>query len=170
MISKREKFFQIAISIFTLESTYGHLKWKVTDLEKKSKVSRTLIYRYFGSNKSDIFINGLKIFLNEFYGFSEKPSVSFPESIRKARKLMEEHREAVIFYQKWRLIDSELKEIFISTEKKFQKKLKNIFPNLNSSELMTAHACIHGLVTSPFLSPQEAQRGFEELTSKGVFK
>ena len=172
MNSKNEKFFRISLSIFALETAKGHLRWKVTELEKKSKVSRTLIYRYFGKNKAEIFKNRLEIFLNEFYGFADtlnSPS-NFAEQIEGARRLLKENRDAVIFYQKWRLTDSPIKDIFIKTEEKFRKKLKKMFPHLSSEEILLVHSCMHGLVTSPFLEPKEAKKLFEALEKKGLFK
>lgn len=171
MSSKHEKIFQVAVAIFSLEAKHGHLLWKVTDLEKKSKVSRTLIYRYFGNSKKQIFGQALNVFLTKFYGFEKSSSkpISFSKRVMLARELMQQHPDAVSFYQKWRSSSSELQKLFIQIEKKFQKKLKKIFPELSEQEILTAHACIHGLVTSPFLSPEEAALASEELTRKGIF-
>lgn len=171
MTSKQDKIFQVAVAIFPLEAKYGHLLWKVTDLEKKSKVSRALIYRYFGSSKKQIFAQALNIFLNQFYGFDKNSmaSIPFSERIMLARDLIQKHSEAVAFYQKWRSSNSEYQKLFLQVEKKFQKKLKKIFPKLDEREILTAHACIHGLVTSPFLTPEEAALAAEELVRKGIF-
>jgi AcrR family transcriptional regulator len=172
MTSKNEKIFRISLSIFALETAKGHLGWKVTELEKKSKVSRTLIYRYFGKNKAEIFKNGLEIFLSEFYGFADDNlgSSRFSDKIESARRLLKENRDAVIFYQKWRLTDSPIKDIFIKTEETFRKKLKKMFPHLSSDEILMVHACMHGVVTSPFLEPKDAKKIFEALVQKGLFQ
>jgi AcrR family transcriptional regulator len=171
MTSKQDKIFSVASTIFSLESQKGHLQWKVTELERKSKVKRALIYRYFGNSKKEIFKQALKIFLEQFYGLNRTntKAVPFPERIKLARRIIQKHPEAVSFYQKWRTTDSDLNNIFVETENKFQKKLKKIFPHLSEKEVLTAHICIHGLVTAPFLNPDQAASACEMLIKKGVF-
>jgi len=170
MSSKNQKIFDIALSIFALESQKGHLSWKVTELERHSKVSRTLIYRYYGKSKEEIFENAFKFFIQEFYGFSESPGETdgLKSKVKHARLLMQNHHEAILFYQKWRVSNSKFSEFFIEIEQKFQKKLSKFYPNLSQKEIVLAHAFIHGLVTSPFLSPEEAADGIDRLRSSGI--
>jgi len=41
-------------------------------------------------------------------------------------------------------------------EVKFQKRLKKRFPDFADIQILTPHAMIHGIVTSPFLTPDQA--------------
>lgn len=169
MSTKQEKISKVSKSIFFLESKYGHLKWKVTDLERTSKVSRTLIYRYFGNKKTEIFENALNHFIDEFYGFdSSNNEGDFLQKIFDARLMMLKNKEAVIFYQNWRLSEASLSNQFQVIEAKFQKKLKILFPNIRDEKIPILHGFIHGMITAPFLSPDQAIQGLKILNETGL--
>lgn len=151
--SKSEKMYHIASCVLALEVSKGHLAWTVSGLVKKSGLSRTLIYRYFGGNKKVILSNSVDLFVDKFYGFSQQ---EHPQPlwalVKTARKHILKFPEAAIFYQKCRSLDSPLKNKFMVVEQKFQKKLKNRLPLKSETEILVVHTIIHGLVTAPFLS------------------
>ncbi len=150
--------------MFSLEAAQGHLQWKVTDLVRKSQVSRTLIYRYLGRNKGEIFSNAFRCFIERFYGLSSTGRrMSLPDVIETSRALMETHPEAVIFYQKWRANGSPLRKEFMKIEERFQKRLRRLFPDKAAEDIVVLHAVIHGLVTAPFLTASQARHGCERL-------
>jgi hypothetical protein len=127
------------------------------------------VYRYFGGSKEEILINALRTFTNEFYGFTEKKTIlTLPERIQKARSYVFKNPEAIIFYQTWRARDSSLREEFNSIEKKFQRKLKKLFPQFDDTQILAAHTCIHGLVTAPFLTPEQASKICGDLEKKAI--
>ncbi len=148
---------KISHAIFELEDHHGHLKWKVTDLVRKLKMSRSLIYDYLGSSKKEILISAFKNFIDEFYGFDHSNGVpDFAEQIKQARQRMLNFPSAILFYQKWRSQDSWLKQEFIIIENKFQLKLSKRFPEMSKLQILSLHSLIHGLVTAPFLTGDEA--------------
>lgn len=156
-LSKKElTVLKVSTCVLKLESTKGHLKWKVTDLETKSKISRSLIYRYLGSSKEEILKNSLRVFTFEFYGFGSQVSIPFSERIRLTREFLLKNHEVILFYQKWRTQDSWLQKEFIAIETVFQKNLKELLPHLSDEAIRGLHACLHGLVTAPFLNPEDA--------------
>ena len=155
-LTKEEKIFFISIEVLKLEARFGHMKWKVTELVKNTKVSRTLIYRYFGSNKMQILTEAFKIFIYDFYGLNQKPQeLSFLERLTQARDLISKNPELILFYQKTRSSDNFLKEEIIKIEKLYQKKLLKLFPELDDKSSKLLHAFIHGLVNSPFLTSEQ---------------
>lgn len=166
--TKPQKLHHLAVCIFALESGKGHLKWKVTDLVRKSGISRTLVYRYLGNSKKEILTSALNIFCSDFYGFADESRNNFPIEIARAREHLIKYPEAILFYQKWRSRESFLKVEFEQIERRFQKKLKSIFPHYSESEILLAHACIHGAVTSPFLSGDQAECIGRDLQRKGI--
>lgn len=164
-VTKKGKTVEsISICVLQLEVSKGHLKWKVTDLEAKARISRSLIYRYLGSTKEEILRNAVQIFTASFYGFShEGLAVPFPERVRKTRAFLIEHPEAIIFYQKWRSKDTWVSQELLSAEMKFQKKLKKLFPKLTELQVLMVHGFLHGLVTGPFLTGEQSFACAEEL-------
>lgn len=165
--SKKETLRRISHSVFLLEEQCGHLKWKVTALVRKAKVSRSLVYEYLGSSKKEILVAALRNFLGDFYGFDDqKTGASFADQIMAARKRMLMHPEAVVFCQKWRRKDSWLTSEFVSTENRFQGLLRKDRPDLTEMQTLAIHTMVHGLVTAPFLSAEKAgaiSRLFEDL-------
>ena len=156
--SKSEKMFHIASCVLALEISKGHLEWTVSGLVKKTGLSRTLIYRYFGGNKKIILDNSIDVFVDKFYGFSyQEYKQPLWTMIETARKHILKFPEAAIFYQKCRSLDSSLKKKFILTEQKFQKNLKKIFPLKSDTEILVVHTIIHGLVTAPFLTVDDVE-------------
>lgn len=157
-LSKKEAtVLKLSICVLKLEMSKGHMRWKVTELEAKSKISRSLIYRYLGSTKEEILKSSLQIFTFQFYGFKkEETPLPFHKRIEYTRQFLIDNHEIVLFYQKWRTQDSWIQKEFIAIENRFQQLLKEIFPVLKTDEIFAIHALIHGLVTAPFLTPTQA--------------
>jgi AcrR family transcriptional regulator len=164
-VTKRDRTIQqLAICIFQLEVGKGHLKWKVTELEAKAKVSRSLIYKYFGSTKPEILKKGIEVFTSHFYGFAPSPKQApFAERVRASRSFLKDVPEGTIFYLKWREKDVWVSKELHRAEVRFQRKLAKLYPALDSEQVLTVHAFLHGLVTSPFLSAEQAARGAQQL-------
>jgi len=164
-VTKKGKTVEsISISVLQLEVSKGHLKWKVTDLEAKARISRSLVYRYLGSTKEEILRSALQIFTASFFGFSEEGlNVPFAERVRKTRAFLIENPEAIIIYQKCRSKDTWDSQELIAAEAKFQRKLKNLYPKLTDFHVLMIHGFLHGLVTGPFLSGEQAFSCAEKL-------
>lgn len=158
---KPQTIRRIAYAVFSLEDLHGHLKWKITDLGRKVKISRSLIYEYLGSTKKDILSNSVRVFINDFYGFNGDSQLSPSERIKNARSMIIKNPETVFFYHKWRSKNSWLHQEFVEVEKKFRKKLNEESPTLKEKEVLALHALIHGVVTSPFLTPDQASDIFQ---------
>lgn len=168
-MSKQEKIFHVSLCIFALELSKGHLRWKVTELVRKSGMSRPVIYRYLGGSREEMLIAALNVFCSEFYGLDgNSKKQSFATMIGKARELMQQYPEAVIFYQKWRSRESFIQNEFIRIEARFRKKLHKYFPHFDEDQIQVAHTCIHGLVTSPFLTPTQTIQVCQSLSLKGI--
>src|SRR4051812_41652764 len=102
-MNKSQTILSISLSVFSLEAKKGHLKWKVTDIEKNAKFSRSLIYRYMGKSKEEILKSALMVFTSNFYGFTEElKKLNFNERLRLAREMVLKFPEVSVFYQKWR--------------------------------------------------------------------
>lgn len=127
-VSKSDTIQKLSEALFELESSKGHLAWKVTDIVRKAKLSRSLIYRYLGSSKKDMLSTALNNFINDFYRFEPtKENQTLPAMIMEARLRVYNRPEAILFYQKWRAKESWLQNEFIIVEKKFQRQLKKNF-------------------------------------------
>lgn len=153
--TKAQKMFHVSACILVLEMRKGHLSWKVTELVKKTGLSRALIYQYFGSNKQKMLKDAVRIFVDHFYGFDEE-SLTFSAMVGKARQHIIDYPDAALFYQKVRMGDSELSTDFQDVELRFRKKLAKKLPNFTEHQILVIHTCIHGMVTAPFLSVEDS--------------
>ncbi len=154
---KRETFLLLYQSVFALEASKGHLAWKVTDLVRKSGLSRSLIYKYLGSSKSAMLKTVVRDFISDFYGMDGPfRDLSLADHIMKARQQMMDNPDAIVYYQKWRSKNSPEQKQFTEIEARFQKKLRAGFPNATPDEILGYHALIHGLVTAPFLTAEQS--------------
>ncbi len=131
------------------------MKWSVAELARKSAVSRPLVYRYFGSSKEEILRGALKHIASIIY--------EGVDDIVTARMRLMEMPSAIIFYQKWRTSEGWITEEFIHIEKKFQGKIRKLFPKASAAQAVHIHALMHGLVTAPFITPAETAAAFENL-------
>lgn len=165
--SKTATLLKISHAVFQLEESHGHLRWKVTDLVRKTKLSRSLIYSYLGSSKKEILLSALRSFIHDFYALEKfEWSEDAWTQIKYARERMILYPEAIIFYQKWRTRKSWLQPEFIAIEKMFQLRIKSMCPDLTDVQVLGLHAFIHGLVTAPFLTPQQANDLFDQYLSQ----
>lgn len=147
---------RIMRAVIRLEISKGHLKWKVTDIAKMTKISRPLIYYHFGKKKIDIVMNCFNLIADEFYGFSEERILLVKQkgiavSLKITFELYRKFPEYGMFYQFWRNRTSPLQTEYIKIEEKYQKRLQLIFPHYSKSKIIALHGFFHGIVTAPFM-------------------
>ena len=142
----------VAATIIEFEIKRGHLKWSVLEIAKVAKMSRSLIYYHFGRTKQDILHNSLNELLEEFYGLSPaRAKSSLSESLKLTQQIYHAYPSLAIFFQKWRKTESQIAEMLLECEKKYEAKLKKAFPKADADQVKAIHAIFHGLVTAPYL-------------------
>ncbi len=76
------------------------------------------------------------------------------ESLLYTHKLFSENPSFGMFYLKWRTTPSPLQTLYLDIEKRYQARLKRIFPTLSTADVEALHALLHGIVTAPFLTEE----------------
>ena len=145
-------------AVIAAEVSKGHLKWKVSDIARFTKVTRPLIYYHFGKTKKDILSECLNVIAEDYYGLSEERSQSLTptallESLLRTRNMFLRNPSLVVFYQRSRMQDSQPGRQFIAIERRFQEKLKRSYPRLTDLQISAVHGLFHGVITAPFLNP-----------------
>ncbi len=98
-MTKAQKMFHVSACILVLEMRKSSLTWKVTDLVKKSKVSRSMIYQYFGSDKEHMLEQAIDIFVSQFYGFEDVPKgQTLATMVGRARQYVIDFPESALLY------------------------------------------------------------------------
>jgi AcrR family transcriptional regulator len=157
-MNETDKIWKIVNAILGLEVSRGHLKWKVSEVARAAKISRTLIYYHLGRSKKQIVENCLERVAGEFYGLSDERmrlvrEGRLYECVRQSQQLYQKYPEFMIFYSRWRMRKSPLQALLIDIEERYRKKLTELFPALEREEIFALHALMQGLVSAPFITP-----------------
>ncbi|HEX4924574.1 MAG TPA: TetR/AcrR family transcriptional regulator [Bdellovibrionales bacterium] len=169
---KDDIYWRILNSAVALDMRHGHQKWTMTQLSKQSKVSRTLIYYYFGKSKLGILNEAVTLFGAEFAGETAERLALWKEgrmaeTFLKSRELLKMVPALVPFYFINRSQPSELGEAIRKKEKAFRQKLAAFFPGRGASEIEALFGIFWGLVFAPDLSEAGIRRCVELLTASG---
>lgn len=153
---ENKKLEALLNSVFTAENQKGHLKWKVSELARSCKVSKSLVYYHLGKSKLEILFSCIDIVGAEFYGLNETResmvrSGDLVASIEYTRKMFLQTPAFTGFYIRWRMTDTEVGAKLKSLDDRYQAKLKALFPKLTPAERLGLQAIFNGLVTAPTL-------------------
>lgn len=170
---KDDIYWKVLNCALELEFKKGHLKWTMTELSRKSKITRSLIYYYFGRSKINIIEAAVKIIGTEFIGLTAKRETmwkkgEYEAGLLEARSLSDKMPFLCAFFLNYRDRPNEIGEALKKTEVNFQEKLKQAAPNASKAELQTIYAVYFGMIYSPNIGPEEIKifAGF----MKDIFK
>ncbi len=159
----------IAYQLLKLEIAKGHMKWKIADLARLSKVSRPLIYYHFGKTKMEILLNAIQVAAEDYYALVGPRSEyakkgRFTESVLVTRKILLDNPWVATFSQKWRFEEGEISRKLEYFESCYRRKLHESFPHLTHPQILMLHSHLHGIVTAPFLTPEEIRDTLDRLS------
>ncbi len=155
MGAKKDKTYRsILNAALELDFKKGHLKWTISLLARKSKVTRSLIYYYFGRSKIGIVKEAVKLIGEEFVGLSERRlqmwrEGQFEATISEARKMFEKSPYILSFYTNYRDHKNEIGDALIAIENEFLKKIAQFMPKLSGPEIKAIFSLYFGIVFSP---------------------
>lgn len=154
--NKDDNFWKILDSVFRLEVTKGHLRWKMSDVSRMAGVQRTLIYYYFGKSKVGILKSAMAIIGDEFFGLSPDRLRMWSrgqvrDSILRTRELVDKAPHMTQFFFHWRHQKSEIRDELLLVERRYQAKLKTYFPHLSDLDRRALAAVFFGLCNVPDL-------------------
>jgi AcrR family transcriptional regulator len=159
---KDDIYWKVLNCALELEFKKGHLKWTMTELSRKSKITRSLIYYYFGRSKVDILQAAVSIIGEEFIGLSDQRMAMwrhgrFEEGLLEARQFYEKMPYLCAFYLNYRERPNEIGEALLKIEKAFHRKIQQIAPKANRAQINTIFAVYFGIVYSPNIAEKEIQ-------------
>jgi AcrR family transcriptional regulator len=157
---KDEIFWKVLNCALELEFRKGHLKWTMTELSRKSQITRTLIYYYFGRSKMDILRAAVDIIGEEFIGMSQKrvdmwKKGELEEGLLETRQFYDRMPFLCAFHMNYRDRPNEIGEALIKIEKSFKRKLRQQAPNATPAQINTLFAVYYGIAFSPGIGPEE---------------
>lgn len=174
--SKIERIRKIAHVVLVCDVEYGHLKWTIVQISKKSNVSRTLIYRYLGKSKLSILENSLRVVFDSLYllgDFEDKASdeeellrklgLTLKHNLRQIRNDPNLTAFATLHYAE----DSVIGEMLRSKEEHYiNHHIEKKFKLQNKLQSHIFRIFSHGLVNAHFLSLSQQEKLAEFIAGK----
>lgn len=157
--SKDETFWKVLNSAIELDYKKGHSKWTISDLARKSGITRSLIYYYFGKEKENIIGEAVKIIGEEMIGMSPERQALWKrgelvESMLQARRIYEKCPAlgpfALEHYHKPTEVGKNIRHL----EGEFCHKLKDTFPHLDDSQVRSLYSVYWGLSFAPLVDAE----------------
>lgn len=156
-LSKDETFWSVLNSAIELDFKRGHLRWTMSELSRMSKITRSLIYYYFGKSKEAILLEAVKLIGEEFFGLNasridlwQKGQIA--DSVLQTRRLMEKCPHMGTFYMVHREEQTEIGASLRQLESEYKQKLKRFFSKAPDPGLEAIFGLFMGLVITPGLS------------------
>lgn len=180
MEPKLETIRKIANVVLVCDVEFGHLKWTIVEISKRSKVSRTLIYRYLGKSKLSILENSLRTIFDSLYlmgDFQEKSATEKERLEKLCQKLKQNTRQirkdpklsafATLHYAE----KNRLGEILRQKEVAYiEEQITKKFDLTNKLQAKVFRIFTHGLVNGHFLSVADQDEIAEFISSEEFFE
>ncbi len=162
MSKKYSRIIALSIQLIRKDVMQGHLKWKVTDLARTCKISRSQIYELLGKSKSEILNNALKILLEEIYGLSPervalRDSESHLAGVIRSRKIVIDAPELLSFYFRHRTREDQIGQTIRHNEKKYLDLVQKQTGLQDKNQLLYFRTVIHGISVAPYLTDTEVE-------------
>lgn len=162
LISKDETYWKVLNCALDLEIKKGHLKWSLSDLSRKSQITRSLIYYYFGRSKLALLEEAVSIIGQELIGVGDERMEMWRqgqllESLLAARKIAEEAPNICVFYITYRDRNNSLGLRLKKLEKDFYQKMRSFKPEISRELSNTLFALYFGIIFSPNVGPKEIE-------------
>ncbi len=170
---KDDIYWKVLNCALELEFKKGHLKWTMTELSRKSKITRSLIYYYFGRSKMSILQAAVNIIGEEFIGMSEKridmwKKGEFEAGLQEVREFYDKMPYLCAFYLNYRERPNDIGQALLKIETDFKRKIKQNAPKASPAQLNTLFAVYFGIAYSPNVSHEEIKIFTEFIRS--IFK
>ena len=171
MKDKDATWWSVLKAAIELDIKRDHLKWRMSDLSRASGVSRSLIYYYFGRDRSAILSEAIRLFGEPLSGIAKNhmdlwDRKAYAEALYEAKLILDRIPQILIFYFLHRNADSEIGELIRSFEKKGIQKRKKFFPSLDDKGARALFALQMGICVGPLKTLDEMRKAVEMIKIK----
>lgn len=163
---KDKTYWAILDSAILLDIQLGHLKWTYSQLSRKSKQTRSLIYYYFGKSKIGILQEACKLFGEFLSGTSELhlkfwEEKKYLEATLVTRNILEKSPSLLPFYFLYRGKENEIGELIREYERRGIQKRKKFLPNLTTAQARALFALQMGISTCPEMKTKDIEEALK---------
>jgi AcrR family transcriptional regulator len=164
--SKEEIYFAVCNSILKLEVEKGHLKWTLSDISRESTVTRSLIYYYFGKEKSIILEEAYKFIIDIFFT-GGKHGLGVKDRIKKAVHDTQAMPYLLVLYYLQRNQDTPFGRMIKKAENMLLDHLQKDYPELSPNEILSVYLMELGAIVFQ-LDPAKSDELFASYTRKSA--
>ena len=137
--SKEEIYFMVLNAILKMEIAKGHLKWTLSDISRESKVTRSLIYYYFGKEKKAVLATAYQYLVERFYSLDKPNPLPLRQRLSNILKDLKEMPYLILLFYSAKGEDSEFGRIIRKKETEFLKGLQKEFPHLSETQILEVY-------------------------------
>lgn len=165
---KDENYWKILNAALELDVKKGHLKWTVSDLSRKSRVTRSLIYYYFGRSKLELLKEAIHLIGSEISGLTSSRDQLWGdgdllESLGRARAIYEKAPFICQFIYEHQNQSNEIGISLREVQDRFREKLKKYFSVEESAGVRALFGVYWGLLFAPEQDHESHQIAIEYL-------
>lgn len=163
-MDKDDLYIRVCSTVLELDYNQGRLNWTFSQVSRKSGVTRTLIYYYFGKEK-EIVLNEAYRFMAVYLfntGVGEK-SGSVKTRLKKVLGTLETKPFLFHLYYQKKSEDSEVGEFIRHSELQLLNYLHSIHPGLSKMQVLKLYLLELGAISFR-LSPAQVDKVFESFT------
>lgn len=163
-------FWKVLNSALELDFRRGHLKWTLSELSRKSGITRSLIYYHFGRSKVAILDEAVRVIGEEVVGLSAERMEMWSRgdwvaSVRAARAISTKSPHLCNFYLIHRDRPTEIGKALRDIESSYLKKLETIFRGLPPEGIRALFGFFFGMTFGPRVDDAAAEYGVGVLKS-----
>lgn len=166
--ARYDRFIQLAIIVIKHDFNHGHLKWKVTEVTRLSRISRSRIYEPLGNTKKKMVMCALGMICDEIFEISSYENEpcqlrSGSGPIIRAKKMILDSPELLAFYFCNRTRTCEIGSLIREYENRFRAAMDGQTNAENKSKVNCFVAIMFGLTLTPFFTDLDVQNCYVEL-------
>lgn len=163
-------FWKVLNAALELDFRRGHVKWTMSELSRKSGITRSLIYYHFGRSKMAILDEAVRVIGEEVVGLgSERMDMwrrgEWAASVRASREMVVKAPHLCNFYLSHRERPTEIGAALREIEMNYLKKLELIFLGLPPAGVRALFGLFFGSIFAPLVNDEAIEYSVKVLKS-----
>lgn len=134
--SKEEIYFSVCNAILKMEVAKGHLKWTLSDISRESKVTRSLIYYYFGKEKNVVLEEAYKFVISYIFNIEKTKVVGIRERLQDILRDIRSMPYLFVLYYLEKNEGTQFGKMIQEAEALLIKAMRREFPDLDENQIL----------------------------------
>lgn len=174
MKDRDSTFWKVLNAALELDFRKGNLKWTMSELSRKSGITRSLIYYHFGRSKTAILSEAINVIGEEIIATGPDRVAlwrdgKWAETVRLSREVASQAPHLCNFYLLHRDRPTEIGTAIRALETAYLKKLQKLFPELPAAGIKALFAFFFGICFAPHVDDETVEvaiQGLRKLTRR----